>query len=144
VLDSSCSGRTAHPIGGATEPLSKHRVKMEPSALDEVRAASRQIDAFLDRYGSPSVRLEGSIPDLAPLSEAVNRAGKVLQAIRPQELDSAARGELDEYVRKLRNLNDVLERLQPLLEARRNVIRERLGKIRQALDWVDSFHRTRE
>jgi len=117
---------------------------MEPSQLDLVRAASRQIETFLDRYGSPSVRIEGSIPDLAPLSEAVNRAGQALQGMRRQELDSAAQAELDEYVRKLKELNGVLERLQPLLEARRDVMRERLGRIRQALDWVDSFHQTRE
>lgn len=117
---------------------------MEPSSLDLVRSARRQIETFLDRYGSPSLRVEGSIPDLAQLGEAVTRAGKALQGIRAKELDPAAQAELDEYVRKLRQLNDVLERLQPLLEARRDVIRERLGKIRQALDWVDSFRQTRE
>jgi len=117
---------------------------MEPNALGVIRGASRQVETFLQRYGSPSVRIEGSIPDLAPLSEAVNRAGQALQGVRPQELDPAARAELDEYVRNLRKLNEVLERLQPLLEARRDVIRERLGKIRHALDWVDSFHQTRE
>ncbi len=122
----------------------KHGGEMGLSLLDVVRDASRQIEAFLQRYGSPSVRIEGSIPDLAPLSEAVNRAGEALQGVRPQEMDPAARAELDDYVRKLRNLNDTLERLQPLLEARRDVIRERLGKIRQALKWVDSFHQTRE
>jgi len=117
---------------------------MEPRALDAVREASQQIETFLHRYGSPSVRIERAIPDLAPLSEAVNRAGNVLKGIRPQELNPPARAELDEYVRKLKDLNEALERLQPLLQARRDVIRERLGKIRQAMDWVDSFHQTRE
>lgn len=117
---------------------------MEPSALDVIRGASRQIEMFLQRYGSSSFRIEGAIPDLAPLSEAVDRAGQALQGIRRQELDPAARTELDDYVQRLKDLNGVLERLQPLLEARRDVIRERLAKVRQALDWVDSFHQTRE
>ncbi len=117
---------------------------MESSTLDVIRGASREIERFLHQYGSSSVRIEGSIPDFAPLSEAVNRAGEMLQGIRPQELDLATRAELDDYARKLRQLNETLERLQPLLEARRDVIRERLGKIRRALDWVDSFHQTRE
>jgi ABC-type transporter Mla subunit MlaD len=117
---------------------------MEPGALGVVRDANGQIETFLQRYGSPSVRIEESVPDLAPLSEAVNRAGQALQGMRLQELDSTARAELDEYVRKLKDLNKALERLQPLLEARRDVIRDRLGKIRQALNWVDSFHQTRE
>ena len=43
----------------------------------------------------------------------------------------------------LSSLKSMLEKLEPQLEQRRDAIRERLGKIRSALKWVDSFNQTR-
>jgi hypothetical protein len=118
---------------------------MQPEVLAAMRDASRQIELFLGKYGGGALPAEGPLPDLAPVSEAVDRVGRRLQQNPPlHDPDPATRAEVDEYVEKLRRLNLTLEKLQPQLEARRDAIRQRLGKIRQALNWVDSFHQTRE
>jgi hypothetical protein len=118
---------------------------MNDDTLDAMRDARQKIDLFLSRYGGGRLSVREPAPDLAPIVEAVDLVGRRLQQHPlPPELESASRAEVDGYVASLQQLNATLERLQPQLEVRRDVIRERLGKIRQALHWVDSFHQTRE
>jgi hypothetical protein len=105
---------------------------MPDETAEAMRDASRRIEDFLSRHGSPTARLEAPIPDLEPVSEAVDRVSRSLQRNPPsRDLDQTA-------------MTVALERLQPKLEARRDALRERLGKVRQALHWVDSFHQTRD
>jgi len=113
--------------------------------LEAIRAASGQIGNFLARYGSGPLASHEPAPDLTPLLQAVDRAGRSLQTAPPgPELDVSSKAEVAEYAEKLRQLKDVLEKIQPQLEGRRDAIRARLGRIRAALDWANSFSQTRE
>ena len=113
--------------------------------LEALRAASRQLDEFLAEHPSGLLQVHSGVPDLAPLMEALDRVDESLRDAPLQPgLEASAGAAVSEYVEKLKQLQDVLERLQPQLEGRRNAIRARLGKIRAALDWADSFSHTRE
>lgn len=75
------------------------------------------------------------VPNLTPLLEALERAGRSLQKAPPgPKLDTSSKAEVTEYADKLRRLKSTLEQLQPQLEERRDAIRSRLGRIRAALD----------
>jgi hypothetical protein len=113
--------------------------------LEAIRAASRQLEEFFARYPSGSLGTHTPVPNLTPLLEALERAGRILQKAPPgPELDTSSKAEVTEYAEKLRRLKRTLEQLQPQLEERRDAIRSRLGRIRAALDWADSFNQTRE
>jgi len=112
--------------------------------LEAMRAANRQLDDFLARYGSGLLEAHAPIPDITSLSSALEQVGRSLQqSPLPPELDPAQRAEVSKYGEKLTRLKSTLEALQPRLEERRDAIRTRLAKIRVAMDWVDSFHQTR-
>jgi len=112
--------------------------------LEAMRAASRQLDEFLERYGSGVLEAHAPIPDITRLSDALEQVGRSLrESPLPPELDRAQRAEVSQYGAKLRRLKSSLETLQPQLEERRDAICARLTKIRAAMDWVDSFQQTR-
>jgi len=113
--------------------------------LKAIRAASLQIDEFLAHYGSGSLAGYEPAPDLTPLLQAVDRAGRSLQKAPPgPDLDIPSKAEVAEYAERLKRLKGALENLQPQLEGRRDAIRARLGRIRAALEWASSFNQTRE
>jgi hypothetical protein len=117
---------------------------MLSETLEAMRAADAVLDEFLAQYDSPSLSAHAPIPDLTPLSEALGRVGVLLQQSPiPPDLGGPEKAEVDAYIDKVKRLKSTLERLEPQLEQRRDAIRARLGKIRAALDWVDSFNQTR-
>ncbi len=112
--------------------------------LEAMRAAGATLDKFLAQYDLPALSAHVPIPDLTPLSEALGRVGALLQQSPiPPGLSGPEKAEVDAYIDKVKRLKNTLERLEPQLEQRRDAIRERLGKIRSALKWVDSFNQTR-
>jgi hypothetical protein len=119
-------------------------VSMLNDTLEAMRDAGRILDAFLAQYESPSLPAQAPIPTLTPLSEALTRVDTSLQQSPiPPDLSGPEKVEVDAYIDKVKRLKSTLENLQPQLEQRRDAIRERLGKIRSAMKWVDSFNQTR-
>ena len=118
---------------------------MPSEALVAIRTANRQVTEFLAQYPSTSLEVNSPVPNLAPLSEVLGRAGKALQESQAaRDLDSSAKAEIAEYVENLKRLKTTLESLQPQLEGRRDAIRDRLGKIKKAIEWANSFNQTHE
>jgi len=112
--------------------------------FEAIRAANRQLDEFLAHYGSGSLEAHAPIPDITPLTNALEQVGRSLQqSPLPPDLDPARKAEVSQYREKLSRLKSALEALQPQLEERRAAIRARLAKIRAAMDWADSFQQTR-
>jgi hypothetical protein len=112
--------------------------------LEAMRAAGATLDEFLAQYDSPALPAHAPVPNLAPLSEVLGRVGTLLQQSPiPPGLSGAEKAEVDAYIDKVKRLKSTLENLEPQLERRRDAVRARLGKIRAALDWVDSFNQTR-
>jgi hypothetical protein len=127
-----------------TEWRRKPEVRMLSETLAAMRAAGQTLDEFLAQYDSPALPAQAPIPDLTPLSEALGRVGTSLQQSPiPPALSGPEKAEVDAYIDKVKRLKSTLENLQPQLEQRRDAVRARLGKIRAALDWVDSFNQTR-
>jgi hypothetical protein len=119
-------------------------VRMLSETLEAMRAAGAVLDEFLAQYDLPSLPAHAPIPNLVPLSEALGRVGTLLQQSPiPPGLSGPEKAEVDAYIDKVKRLKSTLEKLEPQLEQRRDAVRARLGKIRAALDWVDSFNQTR-
>jgi hypothetical protein len=117
---------------------------MLSETLEAMRAAGATLDEFLAQYDSPSLHPQAPIPNLTPVSEALARVGILLQQSPiPPSLSGPEKDEVDAYIDKVKRLKSTLEKLEPQLEQRRDAVRARLGKIRAALDWVDSFNQTR-
>jgi hypothetical protein len=117
---------------------------MLSETLEAMRAAGRTLDEFLAQYDSPALPAQAPIPDLTPLGQALGRVSRSLQQSPiPPGLSGPEKAEVDAYIDKVKRLKSTLENIQPQLEQRRDAVRARLGKIRAALDWVDSFNQTR-
>lgn len=117
---------------------------MLSETLEAMRAAGPTLDEFLAQYDLPSLAAQAPIPNLTPVSEALGHVGTCLQQSPiPPGLSGPEKAEVDAYIDKVKRLKGTLENLQPQLEQRRDAVRARLGKIRAALDWVDSFNQTR-
>lgn len=117
---------------------------MLSETLEAMRAAGAVLDGFLAQYDLPSLPAHAPIPDLTPLNEALGRVGALLQQSPiPPGLSGPEKAQVDAYIDRVKRLKSTLEKLEPQLEQKRDAIRARLGKIRAALDWVDSFNQTR-
>jgi len=117
---------------------------MLSDTLEAMHAAGAVLDEFLAQYDAPSLPAHAPIPNLAPVSEALERVGSLLQQSPiPAGLSGPEKAQVDAYIDKVKRLKSTLENLEPQLEQRRDAVRARLGKIRAALDWVDSFNQTR-
>lgn len=117
---------------------------MLSETLEAMRAAGVVLDEFITQYDVPSLPAHVPTPNLTPVSEALGRVGALLQQSPiPPGLSGPEKAEVDAYIDKVKRLKSTLENLEPQLEQRRDAVRARLGKIRSALDWVDSFNQTR-
>jgi hypothetical protein len=111
-----------------------------PPAL---RRAHELLEKFLMDYGSGSLKPDQLVPDLAPIMDALDGARQVLKELPPAaELDSDLEAAVNRHVNELKQLAVSLEKLKPQLESRREEVRARLGKIRAALNWANSFRQT--
>ena len=111
--------------------------------LEAMRAANRLLSQFIRENSQRPLQAQGATLELAPLMEALEQVGRALPGQPGVQAEFRASPEASEYMDNLKQMRDLLERLQPQLEERRDAIRARLAKIRAALEWAESFSRTR-